>query len=112
MDFFSVRYYLKNGTAKDLTFYHGGFKKKNPMNIKDLDNLPKFTYHPTNTSLIDRLKAEKCELCGVVDKLVMHHVRKLKNLQGKTTCEKQMMARKRKTIAICGKCYKKLSNNE
>lgn len=55
---FSVRYYLKNGTAKDLTFYHGGFKKKNPMNIKDLDNLPKFTYHPTNTSLIDRLKAE------------------------------------------------------
>ena len=109
---FSVRYYLKNGTAKDLTFYHGGFKKKNPMNIKDLDNLPKFTYHPTNTSLIDRLKAEKCELCGVVDKLVMHHVRKLKNLQGKTTCEKQMMARKRKTIAICGKCYKKLSNNE
>ncbi|MEO4830801.1 group II intron reverse transcriptase/maturase, partial [Bacteroides uniformis] len=109
---FSVRYYLKNGTAKDLTFYHGGFKKKNPMNIKDLDNLPKFTYHPTNTSLIDRLKAEKCELCGAVDKLVMHHVRKLKNLQGKTTCEKQMMARKRKTIAICGKCYKKLSNNE
>ena len=108
---FSVRYYLKNGTAKDLTFYHGGFKKKNPMNIKDLDNLPKFTYHPTNTSLIDRLKAEKCELCGAVDKLVMHHVRKLKNLQGKTTCEKQMMARKRKTIAICGKCYKKLSNN-
>lgn len=76
------------------------------MNIKDLDNLPKFTYHPTNTSLIDRLKAEKCELCGAVDKLVMHHVRKLKNLQGKTTCEKQMMARKRKTIAICGKCYK------
>ena len=108
---FSVRYYLKNGTTKDLTFYHGGFKKKNPMNIKDLDNLPKFTYHPTNTSLIDRLKAEKCELCGAVDKLVMHHVRKLKNLQGKTTCEKQMMARKRKTIAICGKCYKKLSNN-
>ena len=109
---FSVRYYLKNGTAKDLTFYHGGFKKKNPKNIKDLDNLPKFTYHPTNTSLIDRLKVEKCELCGAVDKLVMHHVRKLKNLQGKTTCERQMMARKRKTIAICGKCYKKLSNNE
>ena len=37
------------------------------MNIKDLDNLPKFTYHPTNTSLIDRLKAEKCELCGAVE---------------------------------------------
>lgn len=80
---FSVRYYLKNGTTKDLTFYHGGFKKKNPMNIKDLDNLPKFTYHPTNTSLIDRLKAEKCELCGAVDKLVMHHVRKLKIFKGK-----------------------------
>ncbi len=109
---FSVRYYLKNGTTKDLTFYHGGFKKKNPMKITDLDNLPKFTYYATKTSLTDRLKAEKCELCGAVDKLVMHHVRKLKNLQGKTPCEKQMMARKRKTIAICSKCNKKLSNNE
>lgn len=110
--YFSVRYYLKNGTAKNSTFYHDGFKKKNPMKYMDLDNLPKFTYHATNTSLTDRLKAEKCELCGAVDKLVMHHVRKLKNLQGKTPCDKLMMARKRKTIAICSKCNKKLSNNE
>jgi group II intron reverse transcriptase/maturase len=109
---FSVRYYLKNGTAKDLTFYQAGFKKKNSMKITDLDSLPKFTYYATNTSLIDRLKAEICELCGAVDKLVMHHVRKLKNLQGKIPCEKQMMARKRKTIAICSKCNKKLSNND
>jgi Retron-type reverse transcriptase len=109
---FSVRYYLKNGTAKDLTFYHGGFKKRNPLKYTDLDNLPQFMYYAKSTSLVDRLKAEKCELCGAIDKLVMHHVRKLKNLQGKTSCEKQMMARKRKTIAICSKCNKKLSNNE
>ena len=58
------------------------------------------------------MNCRRCTYLGAYDKLVMHHVRKLKNLQGKTTCEKQMMARKRKTIAICGKCYKKLSNNE
>ena len=35
-------------------------------------------YHANRTSLIDRLKAEKCEICGVTGKLDMHHVRKLK----------------------------------
>ena len=109
---FSVKHYLKSGVAKDQTFYHGGFKKKNPMKSMNLDDLPKFTYYAQRPTLVDRLRAEKCELCGTVDKLMMHHVRKLKNLKGDSPIEKQMIARKRKTIAICSKCQKKLSNNE
>ena len=46
----------------------------------------------STTSLIDRLKAQKCELCGATDNLVMHHVRKLGELKGKENWEKLMIA--------------------
>ena len=103
---FSVKYQLRNGTVKDLTFYHDGFRKKNPMSYNNIDKLPNIMYHTASSSLIDRLKAEKCEVCGATGKLVMHHVRKLKDLKGKTPLEKRMIARKRKTIALCGSCLK------
>jgi len=38
----------------------------------------------------------------------MHHVRKLKDLQGKEDWERHMIARKRKTIALCRSCHKKV----
>jgi group II intron reverse transcriptase/maturase len=103
---FSVRYQLKSGVVKDLTFYHDGFKKKSPVSFSNIDKLPNFMYYTAKTSLIDRLKAEKCEMCGATGKLMMHHVRKLKDLKGKTPLEKRMIARKRKTIALCGNCLK------
>lgn len=109
---FTVRYCLKSGVAKDRTFYHGGFKRKDPMRFNNIDNLPKFAYHTPTISLVNRLKAETCELCGTIDKLAMHHVRKLKDIQGKTPWGKHMMMRKRKTIALCSKCQKKLISNE
>jgi len=100
---FSVRYQLKSGVVKDLTFYHDGFAKKDPVRNSKIDNLPN-TYHFTTTRLINRMKAGKCEMCGASDKLVMHHVRKLKDLKGKTPLEKRMIIRKRKTIALCVNC--------
>jgi ribosomal protein S27AE len=109
---FSVEYRLKSGVVKDLTLYHDGFKKKDPMRFINMDNLPKLTYYSVNTSLVKRLNTEKCEMCGKVDKLVMHHVRKLKDLKGINPLEKHMIARKRKTIALCGNCLKITHQNE
>lgn len=109
---FTVRYRLKNGELKDLAFYHDGFKKKDPMRIMNIDYLPKSIYHAPNTNLVKRLKAETCELCGTVDKLAMHQVRTMKDIKGKTPWGKQMTIRKRKTIALCSKCQKKLTSNE
>jgi predicted metal-binding protein len=57
---------------------------------------------------MDRLKANVCEICGKTDKLVMHHVRKLKDLDGKGFADKMMQARKRKTIAVCHSCHQKI----
>lgn len=104
---FSVRYKLKSGAVKDLTFYHDGFKMKSPVSYSDVDEFPKIMYYTSTTSLIDRLKAEKCEWCGTAEKLEMHHVRRLKDLKGKSSWEKHMIARKRKTIALCENCHNK-----
>lgn len=109
---FSVRYRLKNGESKDLTFYHDGFaRKKEPMRHMDLDNVPN-TYHSSVNRLANRLKTEKCELCSAMGKLVMHHVRKLNDLKGKSPSEKHMIANKRKSVALCGKCLNDLIKNE
>ncbi|WP_394811325.1 HNH endonuclease, partial [Phocaeicola vulgatus] len=40
------------------------------------------------------------------------HVRKLKNLQGKESWERHMIARKRKTIAVCRSCHKKIHDGK
>ena len=61
------------------------------------------------TSMIDRMKAKKCECCGSENvELEMHHVRKLKDLKGKKNWEKVMIARNRKTMALCIECHRKL----
>ncbi|WP_433409363.1 hypothetical protein [Butyricicoccus intestinisimiae] len=53
-----------------------------------------------------RLKANKCELCGVEKPpFEIHHINKLKNLKGKARWEKVMISRKRKTLVVCQKCH-------
>lgn len=105
---FTVNYKLKNGTVKSRLFYHDGYKRKDPMENINIDKLPNVVMYTVSTSLIDRLKSEKCELCGATDGLIMHHVRKLGELKGKQPWEKLMIARRRKTIAVCGSCHKKI----
>ncbi|NDW08262.1 reverse transcriptase/maturase family protein [Dysgonomonas sp. 520] len=101
---FIVKYQTKSG-VKQRHFYNEGFKRKDPSNDKKIDNQPNSICDAGRTSLIARLKAEKCELCGTEGRLVMHHVRKLKNLEGKKSWERHMIARKRKTIAVCESCH-------
>ena len=50
--------------------------------------MPESNARRQHHKLIDRLKAQKCELCGATDNLVMHHVRKLGELKGKENWEK------------------------
>jgi len=60
--------------------------------------------------LIDRLKANVCELCGSKDNVEIHHIRKLSDLKvkgrkGKPTWVKTMIALRRKTLAACEYCH-------
>lgn len=101
---FTVKYETKGG-VKQRHFYNSGFKRKDPMNDTKIDNHPNSICDAGRTSLVARLKAEQCELCGAKGSLVMHHVRRLKNLDGKKSWERHMIARKRKTIAVCESCH-------
>ena len=85
-----------------------GFKRKRPSYDRLIDRCPNPMPGVSTTSLIDRLKARKCELCGATDNLVMHHVRKLGELKGKENWEKLMIARRRKAMAVCGSCHQKI----
>ena len=107
---FVVKYHNKKGETKTRVFYNDGFKRiKNSWYDKSIDIIPNSVIYRSSTSLIDRLAASKCELCGKEDcKLEMHHVRKLKDLKGKSYWETLMIARNRKTMAVCLDCHSKI----
>ena len=109
---FTVSYQGKKGSTIEAKFYNGGFKRLKPSKDSRISTLPNFIMHTSTTSLMDRLKAQKCELCGATDRLEMHHVRKLKGLKGKEPWERMMTARRRKTIALCSSCHKKVHNGK
>lgn len=108
---FAVKYNYK-GNTKSRYFYQACFKRQKTARNLNCDNQPISMFSVASTSLMDRLKAEKCELCGATGKLHMHHVNKLKNLKGKEEWEKLMLARKRKTIALCEECHKLRHNGK
>mgnify|MGYP000763043233 CR=1 FL=1 len=101
-----VQYEVK-GVKKERELYHGGFGRRKDARIDDADNLPSYR-GMQSTSLMARLKACECEYCGATDNLQMIYVRKLKDLKGKQEWEKLMIARKRKTLAVCENCYRKI----
>jgi hypothetical protein len=57
------------------------------------------------TELIERLLAQECELCGSVEDIEVHHVRKLADLKGSSRWEKVMASRRRKTLVVCQSCH-------
>lgn len=102
---FTVKYEQK-GAIKSRTFYKTSFKRRTTAFNGSCDIEPYSIADASRTNLTDRLKAEKCELCGATGKLIMHHVRNLKDLKGKESWERLMSARKRKTIALCPSCHR------
>lgn len=83
---------------------------KKPINCEDYLPITAHLYK-TGTELIQRLNKEICEYCAVSDKVVVHHVHKLKDLMHKAHLEhweKVMIARRRKTLILCEDCHKLL----
>lgn len=104
---FVVKYLNKKGQMQSRRFYNDGFARKASI-INHADVLPNNIQFTFRTSLIDRLKAKQCEYCGAREELEMHHVKKLKDLKGKQDWEKHMIARHRKTMAVCFNCHRKM----
>lgn len=106
---FTVSYETQKGWRKR-TLYAEGFRTKKPkMSASSFDILPNEQQYKGESSLITRLKASKCEWCGEANTpLEIHHVRKLKDLNGKAQWEKWMIGRQRKTAALCHTCHQDL----
>ena len=68
------------------------------------------------TELVERLKAQECELCGSHEKVEVHHIRKLADLKRrratKAEWQKKMIARNRKTLIVCQKCHNSIHHGK
>lgn len=110
---FAVKYKNSKGQEKMRTLYNQGFKRQSKAFMKNEDQLLNEVKYFSSTNLIDRLKAEKCEICGATNvPIEIHHIHKLKDLKGKSFWEILMIARQRKTLALCRNCHKKLHNGK
>lgn len=107
-----VKYTNNKGRECVTLFYNEGFKHKKDI-LATCDLIPNLVRYGGRTSLIDKLKARKCEYCGRTDvPLQIHHIRKLKDLKGKTPWEQFAISRKRKTLAVCVECHRKIHSNK
>lgn len=76
-------------------FYNEGFARKSMQKTAAVDAIPNTAKYSSRTSLMDRLSAGQCELCGKTDgDIEIHHIRKLKDLKGKSYWERYMIAEK------------------
>jgi len=73
--------------------------------LSDVDTITNFFL--SRNDLTKRRKKETCETCGVKTAFVEeHHVRALKDIRKSTKwCDKQMIARNRKTLILCISCH-------
>ena len=100
---------------RPLTAVFGGLtlkRRKKPV-MKDQVLTP---YVNTRSEIIDKLCNDTCEVCGAKEKVHMHHIRKLRDLnkQGKREMPlwmKTMITRKRKTMAVCKTCHGDIHHN-
>jgi RNA-directed DNA polymerase len=102
---YSLNVKVKGDVIKHKVFQLKHWKR--PVECEDTLPITAHLY-TTGTELIRRLNADECEYCGTMDKVEVHHVRKLKDLKHKTHLEhweKVMIARHRKTLVICRDCH-------
>lgn len=94
---------------KSLVAHFGGIPLRRQKRIAIVDHEP-VLFTTSGNELIHRLIAGQCELCGSTERLEVHHVRKLADLNKPGRNEKprwvQIMAkRRRKTLVTCVACH-------
>lgn len=108
---FMVPYSTKAG-LKYCEFYHGGFKRKKSACRYDPDLLPAYVKYDNPNYLRTRIKNGVCELCGSrTEDIRMHHIKSLKSIKADSEWNKLMLAKRRKTLAVCPDCYATITNS-
>ncbi len=103
----SIPYKTKSGTK--YCKFADYMKCKKSVNFDEVIVDYAVLHATTRTTLEKRLESHVCELCGKIGvPLEMHHVNKVKNLKGKNFWEIMMIAKKRKTLAVCKNCHHRI----
>jgi len=105
---FAIEYPTHAGMSR--TEFMHSFVQKDNLLYDDLDILPAYKRYERRNNLRRRMKAKICELCGKLDcDIVMHQVKRLKDLKGGSDWERAMLNIHRKTLAVCQECYDKIN---
>jgi group II intron reverse transcriptase/maturase len=86
--------------------------------LEDVDLAASWHRYATDRSeAVQRLMSARCELCGRDGPVVMHHIRKLADLnrpgrRRATEAERIMSARRRKAIAVCTHCHHRIHSGD
>lgn len=75
-----------------------------------IEDKPGKVWNTKRTELVERLLAETCERCGSTDRVEVHHVRALKDLQARGQKPRPdwlvtMASCQRKTLVVCFHCH-------
>jgi group II intron reverse transcriptase/maturase len=81
-----------------------------------LEDTPPHVWN-AKTEVLERMLADTCELCGSQEKVEVHHIRALKDLnqnsrKQKPEWEQIMAARQRKTMVVCHVCHVKIHTGD
>ena len=85
-----------------------------PVELEDVRTKP---MAQRNSGLLTRMQANECEMCRSTEKVEVHHVRKLKDLnksgrKRKPLWVRNMVAMRRKTMICCQTCHKAIHNGK
>jgi hypothetical protein len=87
----------------------GGIPLQRKQEAILVDHQPQFLMI-NRSELLQRVYADQCELCGSKERVEVHHIRKLADLEKpgrreKPVWVKQRAARRRKTLVVCRSCH-------
>ena len=100
---------VQRGDKKPLIAQFGGIPLQRKQDAILVDRHPQFLMK-NRSELLQRVLAERCELCGSKEHVEVHHIRKLADLRKpgrkeKPEWMKQMATRRRKTLVVCRQCH-------
>lgn len=100
----------QNKSGEKRCYFAAYMDCKKTKNLSDTRPQDTAMHRNSITSFESRLSAKKCELCGTTEAkhYEIHHVHKVKDLEGKETWERVMIAKNRKTLVLCKECHYKI----
>jgi group II intron reverse transcriptase/maturase len=111
----TIQVIVERPNKEPLIAVFGGFPiRRNPLGLGTTDFRFEDNWHAQGdhrSEIVERLLSNKCELCGATGPLDMHHIRKLKDIdkpgqRSKPRWMRVMIARRRKSLAVCERCHK------